>query len=277
MWYRWNGARKEEVTCWSSISCAECVAYSFALGFNLETLSSIPEFSSLRSLFWLIWISFDISACFFFHQFDSYFCTRRRKIILAISINTFQSKFHLFLPLLLSATHSVPHSDVVIKNGHLFSPQRPFLRCRAKSYWILHFTFEAPVGVFESRFRAVSARFSENFRRNHSRDRSIFDLIDFPIWFFIIRSTFQWKPLREHHAIRLIGPRSKQRMRVRGEREKQLAIVQPTTCCFALSIWGHTTCKTGIAQLNGTVSCWDFIYETRHRLIAAGSLIVRMR
>lgn len=59
MWYRWNGAREEEVTCWSSISCAECVAYSFALGFNLETLRSIPEFSSLLSLFGLIWISFD--------------------------------------------------------------------------------------------------------------------------------------------------------------------------------------------------------------------------
>lgn len=72
MWYRWNGARKEEVTCWSSISCAECVAYSFALGFNLETLCSIPEFSSLLSLFGLIWISFDFVVVFFFHQFDSF-------------------------------------------------------------------------------------------------------------------------------------------------------------------------------------------------------------
>lgn len=62
MWYRWNGAGKEEVTCWSSISCAECVAYSFALGFNLETLSSIPEFSSLLSLFGLIWISIDLGV-----------------------------------------------------------------------------------------------------------------------------------------------------------------------------------------------------------------------
>lgn len=64
---------------------------------------------------------------FFFHQSDSFFA-QDWKIISAISINTSQSEFHFyFASSAFCHTFSPSHSDVVIKNGHLFSPQRPFL------------------------------------------------------------------------------------------------------------------------------------------------------
>lgn len=150
-------------------------------------------------------------------------------------------------------------------------------RSYVKSYWILHFTFEAPVGVFESRFLDVSGQFCGNFRQNHSRDRSIFDLIDFPTWIFIICSTFQWKPLRENNAIRLISPRSKQRMRIWGEREKQ----RDRTANYLLPrcewLSPHHMQDGDRSSEWNSQRCWDFILLNCTSTDKAASTNIRLR